>query len=155
MRIHHYKIKIEWTGNNGTGTSGYTAYSRSHQLSAENKTSPVQLSSDPHFRGDLAKYNPEELLVASLSSCHMLWYLHLCSDAGIIIQKYEDEPEGFMEEGGNLPGRFTKVILRPKVRISSGDIEKAKSLHHDANEKCFIANSVNFPMEHEAEIIYV
>lgn len=154
MRTHHYKINIHWKGNLGTGTSGYTAYSRAHQLSVDGKQD-LQLSSDPAFRGDNKLYNPEELLVASLAGCHMLWYLHLCGDAKIIVVKYDDAPEGFMEEGGPTPAKFVKVILHPRITIKKGgDIEKAIALHHDANAKCFISNSVNFPIEHQPEIIF-
>lgn len=155
MKTHHYKVTINWTGNLGTGTSGYTAYNRNHNLSADNKTENIKLSSDPAFRGDASLYNPEELLVASIASCHMLWYLHLCADAGITVVAYKDLPEGFMEEGGTSPGKFVKVLLHPCVTIKQGgNSQQAIDLHHQANEKCFIANSCNFPIEHEPEIIF-
>ncbi|TSA51215.1 MAG: OsmC family peroxiredoxin [Sphingobacteriales bacterium] len=155
MKTHHYKISINWTGNIGTGTSGYTAYNRNHLLSAKNKTENIKLSSDPAFRGDASLFNPEELLVASISSCHMLWYLHLCADAGIIVVDYKDSPEGFMEEGGIAPVKFVKAILHPSVIIKQGgDLQKAIELHHQANAKCFISNSCNFPIEHQPEIIF-
>lgn len=155
MRTHHYKVNIIWTGNLGTGTSGYTSYNRNHTLSAENKTDAIKLSSDPVFRGDTSLYNPEELLVASIASCHMLWYLHLCADAKITVMNYEDSPEGFMEEGGIAPGKFIKVILHPRITIKKNDdSKKAIALHHEANAKCFISNSCNFPIEHQPEIYF-
>lgn len=155
MKTHHYKISINWTGNLGTRTSGYTAYNRNHIFSAENKTDSIKLSSDPTFKGDATLYNPEELLVASISSCHMLWYLHLCADAGIIVVAYEDSPEGYMEEGGITPGKFVKVILHPKVILrKNSDFKNAINLHHQANSKCFIANSCNFIIEHQPQIIF-
>lgn len=148
MKEHRYRVQMKWTGNLGTGTSGYGAYSRNHIHVAEGKPE-LPGSSDPSFLGDSTRYNPEELLVASLSSCHMLWYLHLCATNRIIVEKYEDFPEGIMveEDGG---GRFTEVILKPQVTIQSGcDPYLAAQLHHEANRLCFIANSCNFPVRHE------
>jgi len=145
---HTYRINIEWTGNRGEGTVNYTGYDRSHRIRISNKI-PIEASSDPAFRGDASKYNPEELLLASLSSCHMLWYLHLCSDNGIVVVEYKDDAVGTMAET-TLGGHFTEVILRPLVTITdSSKIEKANELHHEANKKCFIANSCNFPVKHE------
>lgn len=147
MKIHSYKTCINWTGNTGTGTSAYRAYERSHELSVENKTA-IHLSSDPSFLGDRAKYNPEELFLASLSSCHMLWYLHLCAEAGIVVAYYKDEAMGEMEENEN-GGRFISVILNPRVVITDPEkIEEANHLHLEANRKCFIANSCNFQVKH-------
>mgnify|MGYP003337497765 FL=1 len=140
-----------WTGNQGAGTSGYRAYSRNHVLNAGGNPA-IPASSDPAFRGDPERWNPEELLVASLSSCHMLWYLHLCAEAGIIVTGYEDEAEGQMAEEGDGAGQFLSVTLHPKITISSGDPAKAERLHHAAHEKCFIARSVNFPVECEPVI---
>ena len=153
MKHHHYKTTIEWTGNKGSGTSNYRDYERSHTISVENKPT-IEGSSDPAFRGDKTKYNPEEMLLSSLSSCHMLWYLHFCSEAGIIVTDYIDIATGIMEEGSNGSGRFTEVVLRPVVTITDEtQIEKAKELHTKANEFCFIANSVNFPVKHTSEIL--
>ena len=152
MKNHQYKITVEWTGNKGSGTSSYKAYDRDHLVFAKGKT-PIQCSSDPAFRGDPSRYNPEEQLVAALSSCHMLWYLHLCSSAGIIVTAYEDYAEGVMEETASGSGFFREVILKPNITITNlGRIEEAMQLHHKANEMCFIANSVNFPVKHEAVI---
>ena len=151
-RTHTYQVKVEWTGNTGTGTSGYRNYERAHEISAAGK--PVLYgSSDPAFRGDAARYNPEELLVASLSTCHMLWYLHLCADSGIVVQSYVDQPHGQMSETADGGGRFTQVVLRPEVTIKAGaDPLVAEGLHEQAHRLCFIANSVNFPVSCEGTI---
>lgn len=148
MKNHHYKTTIQWTGNKGTGTSGYRDYERSHTISVENKTT-IDGSSDPAFRGDKTKHNPEEMFLSSLSSCHMLWYLHFCSEAGIIVTDYQDEATGIMAETPNGSGHFTEVTLHPTIYVMDDSmIEKAKELHHKASEFCFIANSVNFPVKH-------
>jgi organic hydroperoxide reductase OsmC/OhrA len=149
---HHYTVHVKWTGNRGQGTSDYRAYSRNHEIAAAGKP-PIPGSSDPTFRGDPQRYNPEELLVSSLSTCHMLWYLHLCADAKIIVLEYVDEASGTMVEDADGGGRFTDVILRPNVAIASGgDLERAEALHERAHHLCFIANSVNFPVRCEARI---
>jgi organic hydroperoxide reductase OsmC/OhrA len=141
---HAFAVSVEWTGNTGEGTSDYRAYQRSHEIYAEGKP-VIQGSSDPAFRGDKSRYNPEELLVASLSACHMLWYLHLCADANVVVTSYVDHAEGKMrltEDGG---GRFEEVTLKPSVTIGEGyDRELALALHARAHHLCFIANSVNF-----------
>ena len=145
---HQYQLTIQWTGNKGTGTSSYSAYERSHEIIADNKAA-ILASSDPAFRGDKTRYNPEELLVASLASCHMLWYLHLCSAAGVIVTGYQDNATGTMMETTNGGGYFKEVILNPVVTVTeSCMIEKANALHAKANELCFIANSVNFKVGH-------
>jgi organic hydroperoxide reductase OsmC/OhrA len=151
-RTHTYTITNTWTGNQGTGTSGYKDFSRDHEATAGGKTA-IALSSDPNFLGDPNRYNPEELLVASLSGCHMLWYLHLCAQAKIIVTQYTDEALGEMQEEKDGNGRFTKVTLRPKIVIASGDMDKAHALHDRAHHMCFIANSVNFPVTREPEIV--
>ena len=148
MKKHPYKITIRWTGNLGSGISGYREYERSHTISAENKV-VIEGSSDPAFRGDRAKHNPEEMFLSSLSSCHMLWYLHFCSEAGIIVTEYTDEATGIMEETASGSGHFTEATLHPRVTVAEESmVEKAELLHHKANEYCFIANSVNFPVKH-------
>ena len=145
---HHYNATIVWTGNNGTGTDNYKSYERSHKIIIENK-SDILCSSDPAFRGDKTKHNPEELLVSAVSSCHMLWYLHLCSEAGVVVVDYTDSATGIMDEGSNGSGRFTKVALNPVVTVTENAmVDKANELHKKANELCFIANSVNFPVTH-------
>lgn len=145
---HKYNLKVTWTGNSGTGTSGYTEYERSHLIEAEGKPT-LLASSDTPFRGDNSKYNPEDFLVASISTCHMLWFLHLCADAGIIVTDYTDEPQGILKIGNvGEVSKFSIVTLHPKVKISdSSRIEEANALHHEAHKKCFISNSVNFPVE--------
>lgn len=153
LKEHTYKTTITWTGNRGTGTSAYGDYDRSHDITADGKP-PIVASADPNFLGDPACWNPEELFLASLSSCHKLWYLGLCSHAGIVVTAYTDEAQGFMEEGGGKDGHFTRVVLHPKVTISAAsDRELAEKIHHTAHEKCFIANSVNFPVDYDAETI--
>ncbi len=150
---HHYSLSINWTGNRGTGTSGYRDYGREHRLSFPGKTD-LLLSSDPAFQGDATKYNPEELLLASLSSCHMLWYLHLCSDAGVIVTAYADDPKGVMEESAVSGGKFIEVVLHPLVTVADASmVDKAMLLHEEANRKCFIANSCNFPISHQPKIV--
>jgi organic hydroperoxide reductase OsmC/OhrA len=143
---HHYQVNVAWTGNRGTGTSGYRDYERSHTISAAGKPA-IPGSSDPAFRGDAARWNPEELLVASASACHKLWYLHLCADAGIVVTAYVDHAEGTMNGD-----RFERVVLRPHVTISAGDRALALQLHHKAHEECYIAKSVNFPIDCEPSI---
>ncbi len=150
---HHYSVNVTWTGNRGQGTMGYTDYDRSHTVSVNNKPD-ILGSSDAAFRGDTSKYNPEDMLVASLSTCHMLWYLHLCADAGIIVIDYTDNATGLMTESAGGGGRFTEVILHPTVTITDASMtDRANELHKKANEKCFISNSVNFPVKHEATCV--
>jgi organic hydroperoxide reductase OsmC/OhrA len=148
MKLHHYKTNMEWTGNKGSGTLTYDSYERSHVLRIANKPD-VYCSSDTPFRGDATKHNPEDMLLASLSSCHMLWYLHLCADAGIIVTNYEDNAIGTMQEIPGSGGRFVEVVLHPQVSITDASkIELAIALHQKAHACCFIANSVNFPVRH-------
>jgi organic hydroperoxide reductase OsmC/OhrA len=143
---HHYRVTVRWTGNRGEGTRTYTAYSRDHVIEADGKPA-IPGSSDPAFRGDRARWNPEELLLASLSACHKLWYLHLCAVAGLSVLSYQDAAEGTMTEDSSGAGRFIQVILRPTIAFAIGtDLAKAEALHHDAHRHCFIANSVNFPV---------
>ncbi len=145
---HHYNATIKWTGNNGTGTDNYRNYERSHEISIEHKLT-LSGSSDPAFRGDKTKHNPEDLLLSSLSSCHMLWYLHLCSEAGVIVTDYIDNATGILLETSTGGGQFTEVTLHPIVTVAEPNmLDKANELHKKANERCFIANSVNFPVKH-------
>ncbi|NIJ54746.1 OsmC family protein [Dyadobacter arcticus] len=145
---HHYELTVEWTGNLGTGTSDYRSYERSHVIRVENKPE-ILGSSDPAFRGDRNRHNPEGLLIASISSCHMLWYLHLCAEAGVVVLDYEDSATAIMIEGANGSGKFKEVTLNPIVTVENASmIEKSMDLHQKANEFCFIANSVNFPIHH-------
>ncbi len=148
MKEHIYKSTLNWTGNTGRGTEGYSSYERSYTIKIKGKA-VLDGSSDPAFRGDATKHNPEELFLVSISSCHMLWYLHLCSVNKIVVLEYEDEATGTMEEDNDGSGRFTEVVLHPAVKVSDQSmIEKASSLHKQANEKCFIANSCNFKIKH-------
>lgn len=143
-KTHEYSTQVIWTGNDGSGTSSYDAYRRDHSISVPGKPLLVA-SSDPAFRGDPTRYNPEELLVASLSACHMLWYLHLCANAGIIVSNYIDAAHGAMTETQDGGGQFTEVVLNPSIHISAeSNLEVAIQLHEMAHKKCFIANSVNF-----------
>jgi organic hydroperoxide reductase OsmC/OhrA len=151
-RTHNYRVSVTWTGNQGTGTSGYRAYGRDHEVAAPGRP-VIAASSDPLFRGHPARWNPELELVAALSQCHMLWYLHLCAEAGVVVTDYTDEADGTMAEAGDGGGRFTEVVLRPRVTVASPEmIEIAAGLHQPAHAKCFIASSVNFPVRHQPVI---
>ena len=148
---HTYTVRIEWTGNRGTGTSGYRDYGREHTVSAGDKPD-IAGSSDPKFRGHADRWNPEDLLVAAAAACHKLWYLNLCADAGIAVQRYADEAVGTMVENAK-GGRFTRIVLHPRVVIRAGDnAVLATQLHHQAHAKCYIANSVNFSIDCEPVI---
>ena len=154
MKKHNYEITVEWTGNKGNGTLNYQSYSRSHKIISNGKYDAINSSSDPSFLGDKTKYNPEDLFLSSLSACHMLWYLHLCSVNKIIVTEYMDNATGIMEETENGSGRFTEVILNPIVKITDKNmVEKANELHKEANKMCFIANSCNFKIEHKPNIV--
>ena len=152
-KTHRYAVSLTWTGNTGAGTSSYRSYERRYEIAAGAAKPAIPGSSDPAFRGDPARWNPEELLVASLSACHQLWYLHLCAVAGVVVLDYVDHAEGVMEETEDGGGFFRRVTLRPRVIVAAGsDLAKARELHHAAHAKCFIASSVNFPVEQEPEI---
>lgn len=152
-KAHSYSIRTLWTGNQGEGTKTYTAYSRAHEVQGTGKSSPIVGSSDPQFRGDGTRYSPEELLVASLSACHMLWYLHLCADAQIVVTAYSDEASGAMIEADDGSGYFESVTLSPEVTIADPSrVQEANELHAKAHEYCFIANSVRFPVLCKAQI---
>lgn len=147
MAPHHYAVHVRWTGNLGAGTSDYRAYGRAHEISGEGKAAVIAGSSDPVFRGEAARYNPEELLVAALSACHMLAYLHLAAEAGIVVTGYEDDAEGTMQMEKSGAGRFVSVTLRPSVQLRDpARAGEALALHETAHDKCFIAQSVNFPV---------
>ena len=152
-REHLYAVSITWSGNPGSGTASYRDYSRSYEISADGKPT-IQGSADPAFRGDRSCWNPEELLIASLSACHKLSYLYLAAEAGVIVTAYSDRAEGVMEVGRDGAGRFKSVVLHPIVTVTAGsDAERARTLHEPAHEMCFIANSVNFPVKCEPEIV--
>jgi organic hydroperoxide reductase OsmC/OhrA len=149
---HLYRVRIDWTGNRGEGTQSYRTYGRDHTIHIEGKPD-IAASSDPSFRGDPSRHNPEDLFVASLSSCHMLWYLHLCSVNGISVLSYVDDALGVMELDATGAGHFTSVTLKPVITIASGgDPARAASLHTDANKMCFVANSVKCLVHHEPVI---
>ncbi len=150
---HHYTLQVEWTGNQGTGTDHYRNYKRDHVVRVDGKPELLG-SSDPHFRGDKSRHNPEDLLVAALSACHLMSYLHVCAVNGIVVTAYTDRATGRMESYPDGSGRFVEVILHPHVAVKEAHmIAKANELHHQAHELCFIANSVNFPVRCEAVAI--
>jgi organic hydroperoxide reductase OsmC/OhrA len=146
---HHYELTVRWTGDTGSGTSSYRSYRRDHEVLAAGKP-PIGGSSDPAFRGDPRRWNPEELLVAALSQCHMLWFLHLASVGGVVVTSYVDDPTGTLTEDADGSGAFSEVVLRPEVTVSEpGMIDSVDGLHERAHERCFIARSVSFPVRHE------
>ncbi len=151
-KIHRYKANIVWPGNTGKGTSGYKDYERSHLVKIEDKVA-IACSSDPVFRGNPQLHNPEELLVSAVASCHMLWYLHLCAVAGIVVTNYEDAATGAMVESEDGAGYFSEIVLHPTVVVAEESMaEKAYSLHEEAAKYCFIAKSLKCPVLHQPEI---
>ncbi|WP_417382828.1 OsmC family protein [Gimesia sp.] len=149
---HSYRVTTVWDGSAAGPAKSYKDYSRDHVIKMQGKPDLLG-SSDPGFRGDASRHNPEDLLVASLSACHMLWYLHLCTVNGISVFSYTDQATGLMAETADGGGHFTSVTLAPKVHISpAAKANLAKALHQQAHAKCFIANSVNFPVTHQPEI---
>ena len=147
MRRHIYDVSVQWLGNTGDGTSAHRAYSRAHAIHGKGKP-PILGSSDPSFLGDPRKWNPEELLVAALATCHQLWYLHLCARSGIVVTAYEDRATGVMVEHADGGGEFDSVTLRPRATISAPyDEDHALALHREAHKLCFIARSVRCPVE--------
>jgi organic hydroperoxide reductase OsmC/OhrA len=148
---HRYTATVRWTGNLGSGTKEYSGYSRDHLIEIAGKP-PIAATSSLGARSDPARHNPDELLVAALSSCHMLWYLHLCATAGVVVTSYVDDAEGILAVESDGSGRFTEAKLRPRVEISEGSLETARALHAAAHEKCFVANSVNFPVRCEPTV---
>lgn len=149
---HRFSTTLNWTGNRGSGTSTYRAYGRQHEITADGKRLPIPGSSTPVFRGDKDRYNPEELLIASLSACHMLWFLHLCADSGIAVTAYMDNAEGTVDMNADGSGQFREVVLHPRCEYEQTPArEQIEALHHRAHELCFIARSVNFPVRCEAE----
>lgn len=155
MTRHQYTVVVDWTGNAGAGTQSYSAYRRDHVIAVPGKP-PIEGSSDPAFRGDPSRHNPEELLVASLSACHMLWYLHLCSDHGLVVTDYRDEASGTLELNADGSGAFSSVTLRPEVTLDARhdeqDLQRARDLHESAHRHCFIARSMAFEVGVEPTI---
>lgn len=155
MKNHQYKSKVIWTGNTGESTKNYRSYQRNYTISVDGKAD-ILGSSDPAFLGNPELHNPEDLLLASVSSCHLLWYLHLCSVNKILVLGYEDFAEGTMIENENGSGRFNEITLKPRIVVAEKEmIEKAVGLHKKANEYCFIANSLNFEVKHQPQITYI
>ena len=149
-KTHDYSAQIIWTGDRGEGTRHYRGYDRSWRITTPGKL-PIECSNDPLLGGDPAKPNPEDLLLSSLASCHMLWYLHLASKAGIVVRAYEDTPLGVGETGLRGEGRFLRATLRPRITVERGaDLAVADALHGEVHHYCFIARSVNFPVAYEA-----
>jgi organic hydroperoxide reductase OsmC/OhrA len=148
---HSFAVSVEWTGNRGSGTSDYRGYGRDNTLSVQGKP-PILGSAARVFHGDASRWNPEEALIAALVECHLLSYLYVAVQNGIVVESYSDAATGTLNTEGDGTGRFTEVTLRPKVTISSGDPEVAQRIHADANALCFIASSVNFPVHHEPTV---
>ncbi len=149
---HTYTTQISWTGNRGSGTSAYKGYDRTWDMAAGGKPA-IACSNDPLLGGDAAKYNPEDLLLAALSSCHMLWYLHLCAMAGVVVTSYTDTPEAIGEVEADGRGRFLSALLKPDVVIAPGSSpDLARGLHGEVHRYCFIARSVSFPVAHAPQI---
>ncbi|MBO0610455.1 OsmC family protein [Myceligenerans salitolerans] len=145
---HDYAVEVTWTGAGDTGTSSYTAYSRDHDVLLAHKP-PLPGTADPAFRGDPGRYSPEELFVASLSQCHMLWFLHLAAASGLVVREYTDSATGTMRVESRGEGQFTDVTLHPKIVVDEGEMatdEQAEVLHFRAHDMCFLARSVNFPV---------
>lgn len=149
-KTHDYTARVVWTGNRGTGTSSYRGYDRTWDIATAGKP-VVHCSNDPLLGGNPALPNPEDLLLASLAACHMLWYLHLASAASIVVEAYEDDPLGIGESGSGGEGQFLRAVLRPRIVLAPGsDPAAADRIHHDIHRVCFIARSVRFPVTYEA-----
>jgi len=147
---HEYTAEIIWTGDRGAGTEAYDAYDRTWSIETAGKP-VIHCSNDPLLGGDPMLPNPEDLLLSALAACHMLWYLHLASRAGIVVRAYSDAPVGVGETAPNGAGRFLRATLRPRIEVAAGtDLERADAIHHDIHQYCFIARSVNFPVSYEA-----
>lgn len=155
MKEHHYHPVIIWTGNRGEGTKNYKAYDRDHTIEVAGKPL-IPGTSEVSYLGNLSRYNPEEMLTASVSACHMLWYLHLCAVNKIIVTAYSDKAVGTMQNTPDGGGHFTDIILKPEITIEGkADEELLRQLHQQANKLCFIANSLNFPVRHEPMYLFV
>jgi organic hydroperoxide reductase OsmC/OhrA len=151
---HSFTVSVEWQGNLGTGTSGYKDFTRAVELRAEGKHAILASAARP-FHGDAERWNPEEQLIAALAQCHLLSYLHVATRAGIVVESYTDAATGTLHVEADGSGALVEVVLHPVVAISAGDLGAAQSLHAEANRLCFIANSVNFPVRHEPQILLV
>ena len=152
---HIYKARINWTGNTGEGTSRYAAYSRAHEISGDGGKDIIRASAAAVYRGEASSYNPEELVVAAIAGCHLLWYLHLCADAGVVVVDYTDEASGKLVETDDGNGKFAEVTIYPRVTVTNNsDADLAFELHEKAHEFCFIANSMNFPVRFKPTIVF-
>lgn len=151
MKSHAYHTTLEWTGDLGEGTADYRSYSRNHEISVQGKPT-LEGSADPAFRGDKDRWNPEDSLLSSISACHMLWFLHLASEAGWVVRSYVDKAEAEMQMNPDGSGQFVGATLHPEVTISAGDPSLSDSLHHKAHEMCFIARSLNFEVACEGSV---
>ena len=149
---HSFAVSVEWQGNRGTGTSGYKDFSRAVELRAEGKHAILASSARP-FHGDADRWNPEEQLIAALAQCHLLSYLHAATQAGVVVESYTDAATGTLHVNADNSGALVEVVLHPVVTISAGSPTTALELHQEANRLCFIANSVNFPVRHEPQIL--
>lgn len=150
---HQYQLTVEWTGNRGEGTASYRAYDRDHDVRAKGLPTIVG-SADRHFFGDRTRWNPEQLLLAAASECHMLSYLHHAAINDVVVVAYTDQATGEMTEDGRGGGRFTDITLHPTVTVAAASmVERADQLHADANRDCFIASSLNLPVGHEAKTV--
>lgn len=153
MANHDYTARVVWTGNRGQGTASYRAYDRTWNVETPGKP-VIRCSNDPMLGGDPTLHNPEDMVIAALSACHMLWYLHLASDAGIRVQAYRDDPVAVGETLASGAGRFLRATLRPEIVVPAGtDLARADAIHHEIGKVCFIARSVNFPVSHEARYV--
>ncbi|HEV7370693.1 OsmC family protein [Arenibaculum sp.] len=150
---HPYTCQIVWTGNRGEGTRRYRGYDRTWDIRTPGKP-VIQCSNDPLLGGNPALPNPEDLLLSALSACHMLWYLHLASAAGIVVQAYSDDPVGIGETAPDGAGRFVRATLKPRIGVAAGtDLDRADAIHHEVHRYCFIARSVSFPIAYEATYV--
>jgi len=149
---HRFVASLAWTGNRGTGTTGFRDYGRDHIVSVPGKPD-LRASAARVFHGDVDRWNPEEQLLAALAGCHLLSYLYVAVANGIVVVDYRDAPDGILVTRADGGGAFREVTLRPVVTISAGDPEIARRLHVDANRLCFIASSVNFPVRHEPVLV--
>ena len=160
-KSHRYHVDLTWTGNRGDGTAHYRAYERAYQVAASGKPT-ILGSADPTFRGDAGRWNPEELLLSSVASCHMLWFLHLAANQGLKVLDYQDSSQATMTEDGDGGGRFTVICLYPQVQLAQPDSDEQRqhqqalveSLHDEANRLCFVANSLSLPVHHQASVIF-
>lgn len=149
---HRYLARLVWEGNRGEGTWAYDGYDRQYRILIAQKPD-ITGSADPHFRGDAARHNPEDLFLASVSACHMLTYLALCARQGVRVLAYDDSAVATLRLDTSGGGCFDEIELRPTVTVASArDIEPAERLHRDAHQQCFIATSCRVPIRHRVSV---